>query len=555
MEVLARKKSEDPEQERLRLAKDEWNKTMKSLISHLIAFKRGINGRGDPSLGIPPSNIKDPLPNEVASVLERISAEYENITNNALNIIREQESYSQSRKQSQKLSVLINTDIEKISSSWGSRFKTLFQMGDETKSIRRSLLSILVDMEKSIKSIEDSILSGSDNAINDVINKYDSLIRIFEIRFMEVFNYFLVEHKKYLEFKNEEINETEKNNEENILDSENIDLPETFKNNKETPSNLEEVKLLRQDSNYIESLYGFIKDPESKQKLKQLRRVMDRQYLEANLDPKNTESEELRNTYIVYYNDALEFAKKITGRTGNSFKEIVFAVTASIDDITIAKLAASSSNRWVKRKLLEMSWSSNQVKKLRLEIANQLELTLALLDRMMNEIEKKNLEPTSLDPEIKELKIMFKSISKMIYNLGQIHNDAARLEKAKLYGGNKEVKLKPIEEKLLNKIYNKNTIIKKYNNEIKFIKNDSEYIKFILPLILNPDDLQKLENAYSFIKRMYNDLINTEPSDVEYNESFDKYKQYYNNILKFVQKTIKKNNNSFKEIAAAANKI
>jgi len=61
----ARKKSDDPVQEALRSHKDTWNHDASLLIAQLIAFKKGLNGRGEPKVGIPPGSIKDPMPHEV----------------------------------------------------------------------------------------------------------------------------------------------------------------------------------------------------------------------------------------------------------------------------------------------------------------------------------------------------------------------------------------------------------------------------------------------------------------------------------------------------------
>lgn len=97
MRKLARKKSPDPYQEDLRTKKDGFNQAASTFIAQLIAFKRGINGRGDNKVGIPPSNIKDPLPPEVGSYLSQMVDRFNDLSSDAIKIIRQQESYSSSR--------------------------------------------------------------------------------------------------------------------------------------------------------------------------------------------------------------------------------------------------------------------------------------------------------------------------------------------------------------------------------------------------------------------------------------------------------------------------
>lgn len=100
MEINARKKSDDPIQEALRSHKDKWNLAAKEVISRIIAFKRALNGRGDPHYSLPPSNIKDPLPSSVGAFLNEITSNFEQLASEALKIEQEQAAYSQNRRKS-----------------------------------------------------------------------------------------------------------------------------------------------------------------------------------------------------------------------------------------------------------------------------------------------------------------------------------------------------------------------------------------------------------------------------------------------------------------------
>lgn len=88
----------DPAQEHLREQKALWNKSTTDLIAKIIAFKRGLNGRGDPRVGLPPSNIKEPLPSQVGSYLNQIASDYTSLVDGAERIIQEQDHYSKVRR-------------------------------------------------------------------------------------------------------------------------------------------------------------------------------------------------------------------------------------------------------------------------------------------------------------------------------------------------------------------------------------------------------------------------------------------------------------------------
>lgn len=98
MEKISRSQSKDPVQESLRSKKDSWNSDASTLIAQLIAFKRGLNGRGDPRAGIPTSRIKDPLPSEVGSYLDQMASNFNTLIHEAQSIINDQQSYSSNRQ-------------------------------------------------------------------------------------------------------------------------------------------------------------------------------------------------------------------------------------------------------------------------------------------------------------------------------------------------------------------------------------------------------------------------------------------------------------------------
>lgn len=95
-------KSNDPVQQALRDHKKRWNVAFKEFKKRMSAFSQGLNGKGNPSYGLPPSDIKDPLPEEDFSFLNQLSADFQQLAEEALRIQQEQALYSKNRRKPAK---------------------------------------------------------------------------------------------------------------------------------------------------------------------------------------------------------------------------------------------------------------------------------------------------------------------------------------------------------------------------------------------------------------------------------------------------------------------
>jgi hypothetical protein len=182
-EKIARKRSADPKQETLREHKDQWNKDMSLLIAQLIAFKRGLNGRGEPRVGLPPSSIKEPIPNEVGQYLEQMASRFQKIVSEADHIIDEQTDYAKTRKKSRKelqesgqmpqemvpSTAASEALLIKDASWWGSRLWSYFKYSpriwNEHLRLRMRLLWVSSDVSNGLLDLENYLISGDENAI------------------------------------------------------------------------------------------------------------------------------------------------------------------------------------------------------------------------------------------------------------------------------------------------------------------------------------------------------------------------------------------------------
>src|SRR5882757_5856168 len=111
-----RSTSKDPIQERLKQRKKVWNTECSAFIARLnafkpglIAFKRGLNGTGDAKAGLPPSDIKEPLPSEISGALGvvnstfgELASEFAALVSESNGIIQEQAQYAQQRRKPQQ---------------------------------------------------------------------------------------------------------------------------------------------------------------------------------------------------------------------------------------------------------------------------------------------------------------------------------------------------------------------------------------------------------------------------------------------------------------------
>ena len=179
MDKEARSHSKDPVQEQLRQQKDEWNKEVSLLIAELIAFKRGMNGRGDKNFNIPPSSIKDPLPAEVNSIKDLVNSQYSKILSDSSRISSFQEDYSKNRRKSYKQASFL-----KENSWWGSRIKSyislLFKLHQAERKIKWRMITSSVELYESFKVFDTHLLSKGEYIIPSSITEFTELL--FEIK-------------------------------------------------------------------------------------------------------------------------------------------------------------------------------------------------------------------------------------------------------------------------------------------------------------------------------------------------------------------------------------
>jgi hypothetical protein len=192
--------SKDQNQLKLRQHKRRWSDGTSAFISKLIAFKRGLNGRGDAKAALPPSSIKEPLPAEIGAFLDGMAGEFQRLVADADAIISEQENYSRTRrkgrppgqkqpaqqqqqKPEQPNDKIVDTlsrvaNDEQLVSEASNRLtrlwqytKGLFQSGNHNK-LRLSMLSIAADLRRQLIDLENKVLVLNIPSIRNAIEAY-----------------------------------------------------------------------------------------------------------------------------------------------------------------------------------------------------------------------------------------------------------------------------------------------------------------------------------------------------------------------------------------------
>jgi DNA-binding transcriptional MerR regulator len=187
----ARTRSVDPLQERLRQRKQEWNVSCSEFIArlnafkpHLIAFKRGLNGRGDAKAGLPISDIKNPLPEQIGGYLGVVSSEFNDLAatfsqlvGEAGSVMQEQSQYAQQRRKSHRQASRIDVPDDLIvegSSAltrfWANLSSTL--SSNPMKAQRLSMLHMAHSLFKSFVDFEDATLNKGVENVPEILNNY-----------------------------------------------------------------------------------------------------------------------------------------------------------------------------------------------------------------------------------------------------------------------------------------------------------------------------------------------------------------------------------------------
>lgn len=418
MEKAGRSRSKDPRQEDLRTHKDEWNSETSKLIGKLISFKRGLNGKGDKSSGLPAGSIKEPIPTPVASYLDEIIHSSNLVIDHARAIINEQKEYAQGYEHThththasikeQELIRLANllgeASLSVEASWWGSRLyskiKFLFtepELREKKLSLMRALVALLSDLKDFEK-----ILTSKKNSIGKIISIFNSFLFSFENSYINNFLIFSDISKEKLEDVLIEEPELEKEK----LETKKIEKSEKIEPIK--PSLVEDITIssIIDDIQFLELVLNLmIKDSNNAS----LKKDLDGFILLFNMVRVDESNPDLENETIKRYKELLEIANSYFKTTASSFQDI------EIPENVLKKNASAVSNLLDR---MSLTFQRGMVPFLKKEILKEITSLKKNISSTLDEIEKVESNYVSIDAENIKMIDSIKSIINKMIDLG-----------------------------------------------------------------------------------------------------------------------------------------
>lgn len=471
----ARKASNDPVQEALRQHKDTWNHEASLLIAQLIAFKKGLNGRGESKVGLPPGSIKDPVPPAVGSYLDQLADRYNKLISDAHSIIDEQANYSENRAKSSKetggqpITASFDPELIKNASWWSNRAKTFTKvksklknkavdvwywfMASEELKVRMKLLKISSDFIEKLENIENYIVSKDSKAIPNSIYEFD--------RFMNYFNALIVPNVEKL-MKISKILVSNSPNES--ATSENATKPDAVippsdstesvseKNIEPKPDTDEKsninLELSGDESDYAKGLdqkqivsdmlfIGPIILLMKKLKYNNVSKIeQDGKNLRKKIDKFTLEGVGDFTSIQIDYGNLLKFTNATLGLQASNFElmlkevDLLIKKTSSSVSKEFEKFSANFMSRWLKRQKLKMFSDSDD--RVRLLASNKIKKILKSISSFQNILKNDEKDINDIVKEFTNITVGIIELSNQLYNLGK--NNNAQYEQERLNG-------------------------------------------------------------------------------------------------------------------------
>lgn len=494
-------KSSDPKQQALRDLKKKWQKEMKVFIAQSIALKRGVGGVGDARAGLPPSNIKDPLPNEVSIYIDEMITRFNNLVETAKQIVKEQESYSQTRTKSRKELSIAAEDfnpIEKLASNeftrlWVKWTQTPWFKDDKTTKARLKLLSSLANLKDSVNDIEYTISSREDRA---VVSAFFMMVRFlgqFQTRFVDK----VIEENKRQAAEivgippteidvalsspvvvpadvAEKLKNTKKNNrdESRREDEAAQDYADETNNKTGTPGEVEEIKTISLDIQNIGAIVAQVNVLSELGKLSDINKDEFKFYVSEASKINLLAEQALINKDFSKYSLIKKDYESLVSSISNTLKipnvnnlsdisGVLNIKAKGFADPVIKKIAKKKFERWMRR--LNLGLYSDELSKTKLEVARKLRDLSKDMDSILDQLEGKNLTLAALFAHLADIYTQVASVAYDFVNLANDHNAQYGEQKA----SGEKPELGPINKTDINNILK---YISKLLNEVDSIR-------------------------------------------------------------------------------------
>jgi hypothetical protein len=428
IDKLAR--SSDPAQQSLRDKKKAWNEEAKVFIAQMIAFKRGLNGRGDPRAGIPTSNIKDKFPSEIPNYLADMAGRFSRLSDEAASIIDAQEQYSETRTKSTKEASMNKIAANKITRWWTWVSQYPYFSDDKATKDRINLVYTLADLEKQINNIEYMVTSSETGA---AFYNYLKFLSLFENQFVKSFDKSLENHSNMFKDKvmsgekipdpperkdeKEEIHEPVITNFQEIANklssiSDEIGVIEVVVSKLITLNSLNKLNVSQDDVDFLTSTVV---------KLKKLA-------LNAEINAENKKEDavkqlsQLKNIFVdlVKKVSFILYGKSEIDTAHNLLQEVMGIEKKSYLTSDITKLANKGVRRWLRR--VQLGLKSDTLSGLKLDLANQLNELSKLFNKAQSLMEDKHSIIMEISFLVTDIYNLVADISDGFANLAETYN-------------------------------------------------------------------------------------------------------------------------------------
>lgn len=469
----ARKRSNDPQQEKLRQAKDAWNQDVKTLIAGLIAFKRGINGRGDPRASLPPSSIKDPLPPQIGQYLNSIANQYGKVIDDAKSIIDAQTYYSEHRRKPQEnqnpaITASVETSLIVQASWWGSRtwayFSLLRNLDRKNRRLRLNMIKSALEVKRELKRFDHVLAERDPNSAARSLTILATVCSEFSAVFLRMFNKLseLSQEAEKAKAKNEtdkkSITETTTKSEQKEVKAPAVDIPTSD----ETTSTSEEQTVSADLWDHFKRIYSqlvkmevvlryiFTLENADKSNFVTMRQSFDKFVRDVNVlydlsrrsdhDKSVVELTQLTKDIANQYQYLLSAATAILG-PASSFDQLAGkipapTVSAYIEILqqheTIKKLANNTVSNWLNK--MWLSVNPDNIDRMKLEMVDSAGTLRSAIDKMMDKLEDRDQDINSISKNLQEVSKLFVDLLDQGIRLAKNYMIAGRRqEKGKNY--------------------------------------------------------------------------------------------------------------------------
>lgn len=433
-------KAKDPNQLRLRQHKRNWNASYKELTGKLKAFKNGINGKGDAKHSMPPSDIKDPFPNEIGSYLNELAGEFQALVSDANSIIKEQDNYSRTRTKKQPkqapsiappqgdkivedLSRIASFSFDKNASNKLTRFwqyfKSVFSR-EELSKFRISMLRMSADLHYSLLDFQNEVLTLEIGSIPRSITKYQMVRYNFDALKRSISNL-----KDFIERgKKEKANQDIEQQEQEGQSVEEPEAPQAAPSEPSPPAEQEPKEGLAQTNDVaqikrdIHSLFDSAIPEKIKSYLIQLNALIDEYNQEEDENLKSV----MVDRIVEGYNGVIKSINKSKKK-------------AALSDDILIKEAHNAITRYLKKQVVKVV-PFNKTAAHRIEVSDLIDNCDDMVAKMMDHLES--------DIDFASMEIMLAEVGKFIETMNRPLSVLVIFYKEEFYKTKKHDKAKNI---------------------------------------------------------------------------------------------------------------